>query len=638
MIYTKRKYNFPDFLRLSYKCAPLQSVLLLLNSIVSAVVPTFSVFVTAGFIDTAISIPSGSKKLSDIYIYIILIIGIMCYERLFGTLIGLLRISYDMKLRLTAKTEMISHRAVLEYKHIENAATQDLIRRVCDNCEGRIAGMGDNFLGLMYIILQILGLVGILLVYAWKLVIVLVVFCVPLFYIGYRAGKKEYDVKKDTTMLDRIAGNFSSILCSRDNIDERYIYGYEKDINARYHDAYEKSRLHRKKVDKRNFFAMKSGSILLLMSTVVMCVPLLYSAANGEITYGLFVSLIPAINNFAQMMSWSLTYNINRIKENQEYLKDLTQFMSLSTTETANDLPVTPPVPFESLEFIDVSFKYPGTEPYILKNMSFRLEKGRRYSVVGVNGAGKTTITKLICGLYSEFEGEILINGISIRSYSLAQLKSLCSVVFQDFSKYSISFGENIAVGDINVFEKDSGKLFIRDDKDKNKLKPDFNNNMDTTETGHKIREAAELLNMTEVVAKLPGQYNSSLGKIRNDGVDLSGGEWQRVAMARAVMSSAQLKILDEPTAALDPISESSVYSEFEKISKGSATIFISHRLGSTKLADTILVVGDGKIIEQGSHNELIALGGVYAQMYSSQSEWYKTKNKYLSDPIAETV
>jgi ABC-type multidrug transport system fused ATPase/permease subunit len=249
---------------------------------------------------------------------------------------------------------------------------------------------------------------------------------------------------------------------------------------------------------------------------------------------------------------------------------------------------------------------------------------------VGENGAGKTTITKLITGLYNEFEGEILINGVSIRLYTLAQLKSLCSVVFQDFSKYSISFGENIAVGDINIFENDREKLL----SDNNKL--DFNDNIDKTDTGLKIKKAVELFNMAEAVDKLPGKYNTALGKIKDDGVDLSGGEWQLVAMARAVMSSAQLKILDEPTAALDPIGESHVYSEFEKISRGTTTIFISHRLGSTKLADTILVVGGGKIIEQGSHNELMASDGIYARMYLSQSEWYKTKNKYTDDPVAE--
>ncbi len=639
MIFTNRKYNALDIVRLSFQCAPVHSAILLFNTIIGALVPTFSVLVTASLIDTVLLMSKGEKKLSHVSIYIALIVIILSYEKLIAPSIGLVRIGYDKRLRLTAKKEMLYQRARLEYKHMENAETQDLVNRVCDGCEAKLAGLFDNFMGLLNIILRVASIVGILVAYIWWLIIILVVFCVPLFYIGYRAGKKEYVVKKETTILERLANNFSNMLSSRENIDERYVFGFESHINGKYYEAYEKSRKHRQKVEKRNFIAMKAGSILLLLSTIIMCIPLLYAVANKKITYGLFISFIPAINNFAQMMSWSLTNNISRIKESIEYLKDLTEFMNLSKSDSALELAAIPAIEFQSLEFKNVSFRYSNNDNYVLRNMSFRMEKGKHYAIVGANGSGKTTMTKLITGLYDEYEGEILVNEKNIREYSLAELKSLCSAVFQDFSRYSISFGENIAIGNIRMLEKDSVSMRVpKEDINSSGKKTDgeyildFNHNIDKNETGKKVREAVELFSLNKVIDKLPQKYNSALGKIEEEGVDLSGGEWQRVALARAVISPAQLKILDEPTAALDPISESEIYTEFEKISRGYTTIFISHRLGSTKLADTILVVSGGRILEQGSHEELMKQQGMYSKMYLSQVEWYREVSKKNED------
>jgi len=244
---------------------------------------------------------------------------------------------------------------------------------------------------------------------------------------------------------------------------------------------------------------------------------------------------------------------------------------------------------FKTIEFRNVSFKYPGTDKLILDDISFIIENGRHYSLVGVNGAGKTTIIKLLTGLYTNYEGAILVDGRSISDLTQSEIKGLSSVVYQDFAKYYISLYDNIAIA------------------------------------GDGVENAIELVGLSGAVEKLKDGVNTPLGKIYENGVDLSGGEWQRVAMARSVVNNAPLKILDEPTAALDPVSESAVYNNFERISKGGTTLFISHRLGSTKLADIIFVLSDGKIVERGSHSDLISLeNGVYAEMFNAQAEWYK--------------
>jgi ATP-binding cassette subfamily B protein len=269
----------------------------------------------------------------------------------------------------------------------------------------------------------------------------------------------------------------------------------------------------------------------------------------------------------------------------------------LSASPDALHEPDTEPIPFDSLEFRNVSFQYPSGDRLILDGLSFALESGKHYAFVGKNGAGKTTITKLLTGLYNEYEGEILINGKELREYPASTLKALFSVVYQDFAKYYVSMKDNIMVGDIAKRTDEPSPC--------------------------PAAEAAQLAGLEDTIAELKDGMDTPLGKILEDGQDISGGQWQRVAIARSLISRAPVKMLDEPTAALDPISESRVYSEFEKLMQGKTTVFISHRLGSTKLADEILVIDDGKIIERGAHDELMEADGQYAEMFEAQRGWY---------------
>ncbi|MFD3155983.1 ATP-binding cassette domain-containing protein [Haloimpatiens sp. FM7330] len=315
------------------------------------------------------------------------------------------------------------------------------------------------------------------------------------------------------------------------------------------------------------------------------------------LSIGFFISIANGVLELVQIMSWQFTFYVEALAKNKEYIKDLYEFFSLDETEGAIDKPSSNYMEFEYLEFKNVSFKYPNTKNYILKNLSFIIEKGGHYAFVGGNGAGKTTITKLITGLYDNFEGEILINGKEIRKYKQCELKSLCAVVYQDFAKYFISFKDNIALGDVNNMERDD----VED----------------------KIKSSMNIMNLNDVAQKLSHGLETQLGKIKGNGTDLSEGQWQRIGMARAINNNAPIRILDEPTAALDPISESNMYEHFEEISKGGTTIFISHRLGSIKLASKIFVIGNGTIIEEGSHEKLMNCRGVYADMYESQRSWY---------------
>ena len=228
----------------------------------------------------------------------------------------------------------------------------------------------------------------------------------------------------------------------------------------------------------------------------------------------------------------------------------------------------------------------------VLKDMCFRIEKGHHYAFVGRNGCGKSTIVKLILRLYEPDSGEILLNGEKIETFSREQIWKLFGVLFQDYAKYPVSVADNIAPG------ADAGQRA-------------------------KIAKAAEPSDLDNVLEKLPQGMDTVLGKITEDGVDVSGGEWQRIAMARLYYQDAELKILDEPTAAIDPVREQQIYQKFLKLYQDTTTIMITHRLGATSLCDWIIAIEDGKAMEQGSHEDLMAKNGIYCEMYETQRRWY---------------
>ena len=260
-----------------------------------------------------------------------------------------------------------------------------------------------------------------------------------------------------------------------------------------------------------------------------------------------------------------------------------------------SDRPV--PKPFaRGLELRDVGFTYPGSDRVVLDGLSFTIPVGAKVAIVGENGAGKTTIVKLLSRLYDPTAGAVLLDGTDLRDYDLNEVRGAVSVVFQDYVRYEFSVADNIGFGDIPAV----------DDR-------------------KRIEATARRTGAHDTVATLPQGYDTMLGKTYDEGVDLSGGEWQFLAIARALMSNAEILILDEPTAALDALKEQELYERFAALTEGRTVVFISHRFSTVRMADRIVVLEKGLVIESGSHEELVALGGKYAHMYTTQAARYGT-------------
>jgi ATP-binding cassette subfamily B protein len=340
------------------------------------------------------------------------------------------------------------------------------------------------------------------------------------------------------------------------------------------------------------------GSVLSLISTggyYGAYAYVIWRTVTGTITIGTFTFLSGAIlqasSNIQQVFS-----TLSGIADQALFLADLLAFFEMKPTiqSKPNALPAPRPIR-QGFEFRNVSFVYPGTQRRVLNGLNFRLSPGERVALIGENGQGKTTIVKLITRLYDPSEGQVLLDGIDLREYDLEDLYREIGVIFQDFMRYEMTARENIAVGKIEEIE----------------------NRPLLTDAAHKSLA-------DEVIARLGTGYEQMLGRRFEGGVDLSGGEWQKIALARAYLRDAQLLVLDEPTAALDARSEYQVFQRFAELTTGKMALFISHRFSTVRMADRIVVLENGNIAEEGTHEKLTRMGGRYAELFELQAASYR--------------
>jgi ATP-binding cassette subfamily B protein len=340
------------------------------------------------------------------------------------------------------------------------------------------------------------------------------------------------------------------------------------------------------------------GSILSFISTggyYTAYAYVIFRTITGQLGIGTFYFLTSAIlqasSNIQQVFS-----TLSGIADQALFLTDLLAFFQMKPTiqSKPNALPAPRPIK-KGFEFRDVSFIYPGTDRLVLNRLNFHLDPGERVALIGENGQGKTTIVKLITRLYDPTQGEILLDGVDLREYDLEDLYRETGVIFQDFMRYEMTARENIAVGKI---------------EDLNDLPA--------------LKVAAKKSLADEVIGRLSGGFDQMLGRRFEGGVDLSGGEWQKLALARAYLRDAQLLVLDEPTAALDARSEYQVFQRFAELTSGKMALFISHRFSTVRMADRIVVLEAGNIAEEGTHEQLTRMGGRYAEMFELQAASYR--------------
>jgi ATP-binding cassette subfamily B protein len=493
-----------------------------------------------------------------------------------------------------SSVRLMEHAATLDLEDFEDAEFQDQLERARRQTSGRLTLMGQLF-GQMQDVVTVTSFAAGLLVYAPWLIVLLAVALVPAFLGEAHFNAQTYTLDFGRTPERRELDYVRQTAASVETAKEVKIFGLNGFLIEHY----------RRLADRfyaANFrLAMRRavwGGAFTAIGTVGYYLAYAYIAWRtlaGEFSVGDLTFLAGSFLRLRALLEGLLT-GFSSTAGQALYLNDLFSFFEMEPEilSRANPLPFPQPVR-QGFVFEDVGFIYPGAERWAVRHLSFTLQAGEVLALVGENGAGKTTLVKLLTRLYDPDEGRILLDGHDLRDYDLDALRGSMGVIFQDFVRYNFSAGDNIAVGRISA----------RDD-------------------GARIARAAERSQADEVIARLPGGYDQQIGKRFRNGIELSGGEWQKIAIARAYMREAEVLILDEPTAALDARAEFEVFQRFKELSRGKTAILISHRFSSVRMADRILVLADGRVEAAGTHHELMEQRGRYAELFELQAAGYR--------------
>lgn len=496
--------------------------------------------------------------------------------------------------------ELMEHAANLDLEQLENPEINDKLERARRQTVGRI-GLVTGLLGSVQDLVTLATLAAALTLYVPWLLLLLALAVLPSFLGESRFAALAYSLLYSWTEERRQLDYLRYVGASDVSAKEVKLFGLAKFLVGRYAElSTEFYEANRALATRRAIVA----SLLALIGTlgyygaygaIIYLTVTKHRSPAGPFTIGVLTFLAASFRQSRDLIQRTLL-SASQLVEQSLYLEDLFSFLEVTPRIRSPGDARRVPSPFrEGIEFENVGFHYPGSERWAVRHLSFRLSPGERIALVGENGAGKTTIVKLLARLYDPSEGRILLDGCDLREYDVESLRRHVGVIFQDFFRYDFPLLENIAVGDIKKLEDRPA-----------------------------IEQAAERSLADSVAARLREGFDQLLGRRFEGGVDLSGGEWQKVALARAYLRDSDLLILDEPTAALDARAEYQVFQRFAELTVGRMAVLISHRFSTVRMADRILVLKEGELLEEGTHDQLLALGGLYAELFRLQAAGYR--------------
>ena len=568
-------------------------------TILASIAPFIGIFLPKFLIDELL----GQRRIE---IILMTLIGFFLLSSVVNYSIAWLRCAYSprvTKIR-TDYITMISDKIMkMDFKNTEDPEVLNKIKSVMNavmsNNTG-VEGVYHTLLGLFGRLTAFVGYISIVLFLSPWILLFLIINVLISYALTMRVKKYEYSQKEKAADKDRRTFYV---------FDTMYDFAYGKDIRI-YDlkniliDKFKKFRGERidisNDVQEKQLKVKIVDVVLLVIRECVVYGYLIYDVLFRGMGIGNFTMYFSTINGFGDWMKGILG-DLAHIKAQNMYLDDLREFLEIKSEdkEKTRDIPIDSSY---EIEFKNVSFKYPKTDKYIYKNLSLKIKKGQRLAIVGINGAGKTTFVKLLCRLYEPTSGEILINGVNIKDFSKEEYYKILSVVFQDIKTFAFTVAENVSLENLEDVDRE------------------------------KVLHCIEKAGVGDKINSLQKGIDTSLLKILDgEGVELSGGENQKLALARALYKNGKIVILDEPTSALDAVAEYNIYKGFDELIGDKTAIYISHRLASTKFCDVIAFFENGEIVEYGTHEELLKKNGKYSDMFNIQAQYYKEESGALA-------
>lgn len=565
-----------------------------LTALISGIASPVSVWANAKVLDLGIAVAQKSMAFGSYAVYL----ALFCLCLLLPQVVNILLQSYiepesALILRTSFKGKMLQKLKRMRYEHLESDESVEIIDKAYSRAEEAALHIFPSYF--FRLISSLLAVVGTLYIFAlvrWWMILTILL---PFFLDTWLSAKNRFNIYDEMDSYWEKEHSYAvlgDMLKTREYVRENSLFGAAEYLIKTY-----RRRMHGRNREferfyfknlRHHFWQQNIARISQLLNALLLL--LIYLQGGLEVgqlvsmTLAVFTTLGAALEGCGSVFK-SMGYQV-------KFYEYYDRYFALSEDQCGESDEV--PQQAASVEFCDVSFAYPGSDRQVLSHLSFCIKPGERVAIVGKNGEGKTTMIKLLLGLYQPDQGEIRVGGVPLASYSREARERLFAPVFQDFTKYDITLRENVGVGDIRSLHDEE-----------------------------RLKAAMRKAKVDRLAEKLPDGIQTLLGRNFAGSVDLSGGQWQRIAIARAFMGDKPVLILDEPTSQLDPMAESEIYSDFAAMVEGKTAIFITHRLGATTITDRILVLEQGKITQDGTHADLLQQPGLYAEMFEAQKQWY---------------
>lgn len=581
------KKQIKEILSMVWKYNRIWGGIKLLNAVLLAVLVPINTILFQKIIDDILILLRHKQITTGMYLEFGLFVAALLLDVILTSFDKCIEIRFDMKMTDGLERDIIQKYKNLDYSCYEKSATYDIISRISKNPGEKLKLIYWKIIEIIKILISLVGLVLVFRQASNLLIVIFILFLIPMLYENYKAGSLWYELYAKQTMDERKVAYYERLLTSKTSLIELIIYQATDYIKSLWEKQSEKMLKEKDATLQKVEKALLKKSLFATLWYICCTGILIHSVMTGHISVGLFIALFNTTLSIVGTIT-SLLETFGDFSKEIKEVSYISFFFELKNTESRTghiDHPI------HRIRFEHVSFAYPNSEKEVLHDANFEIDLSRSTALVGENGSGKTTIIKLLCGLYRPTKGRIMIDDQDLNKLSSQEIGKLIKVVFQDFYQYELTVRENIGFGNLGELDRD-----------------------DT------LNNALELVNLKDV--KDLG-LDRNLGKLEMDGVDLSKGQWQRLAVSRLFLTDTAYVILDEPTASMDPVSEYKMYQLFCSLMKSRGSLMISHRLASAKMADHILVLKHGNIIEQGNHDDLMKNQGIYYTLFCKQAEWY---------------